>query len=102
MTGGFWARHLDPKRLAPRSGRSTTSSHWTPSVQGRGRDNAAESLNRVLTKTLKTEFSIPTEEAATKLTYRAIRNYAKGGRTIREWVAARNQLAIVFNGRFDA
>lgn len=39
-----------------------------------------ESLNRVLTKTLKTEGWIPTEQAATKLIY----------------------LATVFNGRFDA
>lgn len=39
-----------------------------------------ESLNRVLTKTLKTEGWIPTEHAATKLIY----------------------LATVFNGRFDA
>ena len=61
-----------------------------------------ESLNRVLRKTLKTRGSIPTEEAATKLIYLAIRNFAKGGRAIREWVAARIQLAIMFNGRFDA
>ena len=61
-----------------------------------------ESLTRVPTKKLKTKGSIPTEKAATKLIYRAIRNHAKGGRTIREWVAVRNQLAIMFNGRFDA
>ena len=32
----------------------------------------------------------------------AIRNFEKGGRAVREWVAARNQLAIMFAGRFDA
>ena len=64
--------------------------------------NAVESLNRVLRKTLKTKGSFPTEEAATKLIFLAIRNFEKGGRAVREWVAARNQLAIMFAGRFDA
>jgi transposase-like protein len=64
--------------------------------------NAMESLNRVLRKTLKTKGSFPTEEAATKLIFQAIRNFEKGGRNVREWVAARNQLAIMFTGRFDA
>lgn len=61
-----------------------------------------ESLNRVLRKTLKTKGSFPTEEAATKLIFLAIRNFEKGGRAVREWVAARNQLAIMFVGRLDA
>ena len=64
--------------------------------------NAVESLNRVLRKTLKTKGSFPTEEAATKLIFLASRNFEKGGRAVREWVAARNQLAIMFTGRFDA
>lgn len=64
--------------------------------------NAVESLNRVLRKTLKTKGSFPTEEAATKLIFLAVRNFEKGGRTVREWVAARNQLAMTFAGRFDA
>ena len=64
--------------------------------------NAVESLNRVLQKTLKTKGAFPTEEAATKLIYLAIRNFEKGGRMVREWVAARNQLAIMFTGRFNA
>ena len=64
--------------------------------------NAMESLNRVLRKALKTKSSFPTAEAATKLIYLAIRNFEKGGRAVREWVAARNQLAIMFAGRFNA
>ena len=63
--------------------------------------NAVESLNRVLRKTLKTKGSFPTEEAATKLIFLAIRNFEMGGRAVREWVAARNQMAIMFAGRFD-
>jgi transposase-like protein len=37
-----------------------------------------ESLNRVIRKTIKTRGSFPTEEAATKLIYLAIRNFEKG------------------------
>lgn len=64
--------------------------------------NAVESLNRVLRKTLKTKGSFPTEEAATKLIFLAIRNFGKGGRAVRDWVATRNQLATLFPGRFNA
>jgi len=44
----------------------------------------------------------PTDEAATKLIYLAIRNFEKDGRNVREWLAARNQFAIMFGERFDA
>ena len=64
--------------------------------------NAIESLNRVIRKSIKTRGSFPTEEAATKLIYLAIRNFEKGGRNIREWFAARNQFAIMFEDRFNA
>ena len=64
--------------------------------------NAIESLNRVIRKTLKTKSSFPTEDAATKLIYLAIRNFEKDGRKAREWIAARNQLAILFDTRFTA
>ena len=64
--------------------------------------NAIESLNRVIRKSIKTRGSFPTEEAATKLIYLAIRNFEKGGRNVREWFAARNQFAIMFGERFNA
>lgn len=64
--------------------------------------NAIESLNRVIRKSIKTRGSFPTEEAATKLIYLAIRNFEKGGRNVREWFAARNQFAIMFEERFNA
>ncbi|MEH6832507.1 MAG: hypothetical protein V7661_16865 [Sulfitobacter sp.] len=32
----------------------------------------------------------------------AIRNFEKGGRNVREWFAARNQFAIMFNECFNA
>ena len=64
--------------------------------------NAIESLNRVIRKSIKTRGSFPTEEAATKLIYLAIRNFEKGGRNVREWFAARNHFAIMFEDRFNA
>ena len=63
--------------------------------------NAIESLNRVIRKSIKTRGSFPTDEAATKLIYLAIRKFEKDGRNVREWFAARNQFAIMFGERFD-
>jgi transposase-like protein len=42
------------------------------------------------------------EEAATKLIFLAIRTFEKGGRAVREWIAARNELAMISTGRCDA
>jgi hypothetical protein len=47
--------------------------------------NAIENLNRVIRKTVKTRGSFPTDDAATKLIYLAIRNFEKAGRCVREW-----------------
>jgi len=63
--------------------------------------NAIESLNRVIRKTTKTRGSFPTDDAATKLIYLAIRSFEKTGRTVSEWVAARNQFAILYQERFN-
>ena len=64
--------------------------------------NAIESLNRVIRKSIKTRGSFPTDEAATKLIYLAIRKFEKDGRNVLEWFAARNQFAIMFDERFNA
>lgn len=61
-----------------------------------------ESLNRVIRKTIKTRGSFPTDEAATQLTYLATRKFEKEGQNVREWFAARNQVAIIFGEPFDA
>lgn len=63
--------------------------------------NAIESLNRVIRKTTKTRGSFPSDDAATKLIYLAIRSFEKTGRTVREWVASRNQFAILYSERFN-
>lgn len=64
--------------------------------------NAIESLNQVIRKSIKTRGSFPTDDAATKLIYLAIRSFEKDGRNVREWFAARNQFAIMFGERFAA
>ena len=64
--------------------------------------NAMESLNRAIRKSIKTRGSFPTEEAALKLIYLAIGNFENGGRNVREWFAARNRFAIMFQDRFNA
>ena len=63
--------------------------------------NAIESLNRVIRKATKTRGSFPTDDAAPKLIYLAIRSFEKAGRCVREWVAARNQFAIIYPERFN-
>jgi putative transposase len=62
--------------------------------------NTIEALNRILRKTLKTRGPLPTDEAALKLMYLAIRNAkATWGRGHRDWLTARLQLNIHFQGR---
>ena len=62
--------------------------------------NTIEALNRILRKALKTRGPLPTDEAALKLLYLAVRNAkATWGRAHRDWMTARMQLAIHFEGR---
>lgn len=64
--------------------------------------NAIEALNRQLRKALKTRGPLPTDDAALKLVYLAIRNaQARWGRGARDWGAARAQLVILFEERFS-
>lgn len=63
--------------------------------------NAIESLNRVIRKSIKTRGSFPSEDAAEKLIYLAIRSHEKTARTVRGWLTAVNQFAIMFEDRFS-
>jgi putative transposase len=62
--------------------------------------NAIESLNRIIRKAIKTRGSFPSEDAAEKLIYLAIRGHEKTSRTVRGWLTAVNQFAIMFDDRF--
>ena len=62
--------------------------------------NAIESLNRVIRKSIKTRGSFPTDEAATKLIYLALRNIEKKWKMpAREWKGALNQFAVLYGER---
>ena len=63
--------------------------------------NAIESVNARLRKILKTRGHFPSDEAATKLIWLALRNItANWARASPHWKAAMNQFAIVYKERF--
>jgi transposase-like protein len=63
--------------------------------------NAIESLHMQLRKIIKTRGHFPSDEAASKLIWMALRNImAKWSRSTREWKAALNQFAILYADRF--
>jgi putative transposase len=65
--------------------------------------NALESVHARLRKILKTRGHFPTDEAATKLLWLALRNItATWGKEANYWRSARNQFAIVYGDRFTA
>ena len=65
--------------------------------------NAIESLNMSLRKIIKNRGHFPSDDAATKLLYLALRNAAKKWTMPpRTWKAALNQFAILFQDRFPA
>lgn len=54
----------------------------------------------MIRKSIKTRGSFPTDDAAIKLIYLAVRSFEKDGPNVRGWFAARNQFAIMFGERF--
>jgi len=63
--------------------------------------NAIESINARLRKIIKTRGHFPSDEAATKLIWLALRNItADWGRAAKDWKAAMNQFAILYEERF--
>jgi putative transposase len=65
--------------------------------------NAIESVNAQLRKIIKTRGHFPTDEAASKLIWLALRNItAKWGKAAHHWKEAMNQFAILYDDRFNA
>ena len=63
--------------------------------------NAIESLHMQLRKIIKTRGHFPSDEAATKLLWLALRNVMKNwSRSAREWISAMNQFALMYPDRF--
>lgn len=64
--------------------------------------NAIESLHSQLRKIIKTRGHFPSDEAATKLIWLALRNItAEKNRNVRQWSKAMNQFAIMYPDRFE-
>jgi putative transposase len=63
--------------------------------------NAVESLNRSLREIIKTHGSFPSDEAALKLLFLAIRNAGVRWHRPVEWTAAVGQFAILFGDCFE-
>lgn len=63
--------------------------------------NAIESVNAQLRKIIKTRGHFPSDDAATKLIWLALRNItADWGRAAKDWKEAMNQFAILYEDRF--
>jgi putative transposase len=63
--------------------------------------NALESVHARVRKIIKTRGHFPTDEAATKLIWLALRNIMAGwGHAARDWKAALQQFAILYGDRF--
>jgi putative transposase len=64
--------------------------------------NAVEALHRGLRKIIKNRGSFPTEEAALKLLYLALRNISGKWEAVQHWRAALNQFEILWGDRIRA
>lgn len=63
--------------------------------------NSIEGLNRAIRKVIKARTLFPTEDAANKLIFLAIRNYtASWQRPTMRWLAAMPQFAMMYDERF--
>ncbi len=62
--------------------------------------NAIESLNMSLRKAIKTRGAFPSEDAALKVMYLALRNLAKKWNAAQGWKEALNRFALVWEARF--
>ena len=64
--------------------------------------NAIESVNSQLRKIIKSRGHFPSDDAASKLIWLALRNItADWGRAAKDWKEAMNQFAILFEDRFS-
>ena len=64
--------------------------------------NAVESLHMTLRKVTKNRGSFPSEEAALKLLYLALRNVAKKWKFVQHWKAALSHFSLLWQDRIEA
>lgn len=88
----IWARHWDT---------ITPAFAYPPEIRRiLTTTNAIESLHMQLRKIIKTRGHFPTDEAATKLLYLALRNIHKRWKAAPAWQAALTHFAVLFPDRF--
>jgi len=89
-------------RLAPRLGQGDPFFAFPPAVRKVVyTTNAIESINARLLKIIKSRGHFPSDDAATKLIWLALRNItAEWGRAAPDWKIAMNQFAILYVDRF--
>ena len=64
--------------------------------------NVVESLNMTLRKVIKTRGSFPSEEAALKLLYLALKNVAKRWKPAPNWRTSLNHFMLLYGDRIEA
>jgi putative transposase len=64
--------------------------------------NVVESLNMTLRKVIKTRGSFPSEEAALKLLYLALKNVAKRWKAAPNWRTSLNHFMLLYSDRIEA
>jgi transposase-like protein len=64
--------------------------------------NAVESLHMSLRKIIKTRGSFPSEEAALKLLYLALKNASAKWDTVQHWRQALNHFQLIWGDRIQA
>ena len=64
--------------------------------------NAVESLNMSLRKAIKTRGAFPSEEAALKVIYLALRNVIAKWETVQHWKSALNRFTLLWDDRIQA
>ena len=62
--------------------------------------NAIESLNMSLRKAIKTRGAFPSEDAALKVMYLALKNLARKWNAVQGWKEALNRFGILWDARF--
>jgi putative transposase len=63
--------------------------------------NTVEGLNRAFRKIIKSRGAFPSEEAALKLLYLAMKNAASKWESVRDWRSALNQFALLWDERIQ-
>jgi hypothetical protein len=99
--GQLQAEPLEPDLLVLGGLADATPADHLPG-SGRYTTNAVESLHMSLRKIIKTRGSFPSEEAAMKLLYLALRNAIAKWEAVQHWKQALNHFEMLWGDRIKA